>query len=134
MINSTIALFGESEKGDFHTGYYCTSLDQVVDCLGNAPPDTQGLYYATQVLLFQKDLLFFRVHEEGFSVVDYFKGLEYLQGLSLQKMHPLAAICAPGVGSDEIIEDILSLCTLYNSIFLTNEADLYDYLAIRPRF
>lgn len=133
MINHTIALFGESEKGDFHRGHYCTSLDQVVDTLGNAPPDTQGLYYATQVLLFRKDLLFFRVHEEGFSQSDYFEGLEYLQEHLLPEIPPLAAICAPGVGNEEIIEDILSLCSLYNSVFITNEADLFDYLAIHPK-
>jgi len=74
MTTYSIAMFGEAEKGSFHTAYFCQNLPQLVDYLGHPPPHSKGLYYAVQALLFQRNLIFFRVEEEGFSYQDYFLG------------------------------------------------------------
>lgn len=131
MNTSTVVLFGESEKGIFHTAYHFSSLIQLVDSLGNPPPDTQGLYYATQVLMHEQDLLFFRVQEEGFSYEDYMEGLNWLHQ-SQTSQQQLAAFCAPGLGNEELVDSIIKLCNVYHSIYITNESDLFDYLSIRP--
>lgn len=125
MENYPIALFGEAEKGDFGTAYYLQSLPQAVDCLGNPPPSSKGLLYAVQSLLYHKDLLFFRVKEEGYSFQDYYFGLHFLK--ADPNIH-LSAICMPGVGDKEVIDQVIYICNLYKIILITNEPDLYDYL------
>lgn len=126
MVSYTVALFGEAEKGDFQTGYLCRSLPQLVEYLGNPPPDSNGLFFAIQALLFNRHILFFRVKEEGFSQQDYFEGLRVLQK---QEIIPhIEAIGLPGVGDTEIIHAATPLCKLYHSILLTTESDLFDYL------
>lgn len=122
----TMALFGEAEKGDYRTAYFCETLPQLEEYLGNPPPDSMGLYYAVQALLFRRNLIFFRVREEGFSYQDYFSGLNILQEKKVASQ--IAAICLPGVGDAEIIDAIHPICDQYHSILITNEADLYDYL------
>jgi len=127
----TIACFGEAEKGDFHKAYFCNNLAQLSQYLGEPPSaDSKGLMLAIQALLFQADVIFFRVHEEGFSSHDYFKGLDFLEN---KKVTPqLSAICLPGVGSYEIIEATTPLCSTYHSFLILTEQDLYDYLTDRP--
>lgn len=126
----TMALFGEAEKGDYQTAYYMRSLAQLVDYLGNPPPNSQGLFYAVQALLYERQLIFFRVKEEGFSHQDYFSGLQLLQNQSI--LSEISAICLPGVGDTNILEAITPICATYHSILITNEADLYDYLTENP--
>ncbi len=126
MDNYTIALFGEAERGKFQKAYFCDSLPQLVDNLGNPPPESRGLYYAVQALLFERNLIFFRVEEEGFSYQDYFLGLKMLRAQGL--IADIAAICLPGVGDAEIIEAVTPLCLTHHSIIITTEPDLYDYL------
>lgn len=126
MEKFTIALFGEAEKGEYHEPYFCQTLEQLDDLFGNPPEGSQGLYYAVQTLMFNRDLLFFRVREEGFSREDYLIGLQALEKQRL--IQNIGAICAPGVGDEEILKAIHPLCSLYHSILITNEADLYDYL------
>lgn len=123
----TMALFGEAEKGKFNTAYYCESLSQLVEFLGNPPPESRGLFFAVQALLFERNLIFFRVEEEGFSYQDYFLGLRMLQ--KKDQVPDIAAICLPGVGDAEIIEAAVPLCHLHNSIIITTEPDLYDFLS-----
>lgn len=122
----TIALFGEAEKGEYHYPYFCNSLSQLVDYFGNPPEQSRGLFYAIQALLYQRQLLFFRVREEGFNLPDY------LNGVSLIKNHQIemdiAAFCLPGVGDSKILEVVTPLCQEYHSILITSEADFYDYL------
>lgn len=122
----TIALFGEAEKGEYRTPYFCHTVQQLLEYLGNPPVHSQGIYYAVQALLYRRDLLFFRVREEGFSQEDYFFGLRVLQNQSI--VPEITAICLPGVGDLEIIEAITPICELHHSFLITNEADLYDYL------
>ncbi|MBA3958552.1 MAG: hypothetical protein H0X51_09220 [Parachlamydiaceae bacterium] len=122
----TIALFGESEKGVFQMGYFLQTLPQLLEQLGNPPPNSRGLYYATQALLYHRDLLFFRVREEGFSYEDYLAGLQTLEKQSF--METITAVCLPGVGDLKIIHAMIPFCQTHHSILITNEADLYDYI------
>lgn len=126
MKHQTIALFGESEKGELHTAYFCQSLADLVDYLGQPPAQSQGLHYAVQALLFESSLIFFRVREEGFSRQDYLAGLHLLEHQTT--IHHLAALLLPGVGDAKIIDASLPLCLMHHSILITTEADFYDYL------
>lgn len=122
----TIALFGEAEKGEYHFPYIFGELPQLVDYLGHPPQDSRGLFYAVQALLFHRNLIYFRVKQEGFSYPDYFTGLKLLS--DRDQFTSISAICAPGVGSAEIIDAVVPICKMHHSILITNEADLYDYL------
>ncbi|MBB65378.1 MAG: hypothetical protein CMO81_09975 [Waddliaceae bacterium] len=125
-MHHTVALFGEAERGDFRTAYFCESLPQLVDTLGHPPEDSMGLYYAVQALMYQRNLIFFRVPEEGYSRQDYLLGLRFLQNRDL--IPKLSAICLPGVGDTEIIEATTPVCDIYNSLLILGENDLYDLL------
>lgn len=122
----TIAIFGEAERGEYRVAYFCENLIQLDEFFGNPPLGSSGLFYAVQALLFQRDLIFFRVPEEGFSTDDYISGLNLLRQ---QKLIPqLHAICTPGVGDQHIVEAIMPICNMYHSILITNESDFYDFL------
>ena len=85
-----------------------------------------GFQFAIQSLLYDRNLIFFRVKEEGFSTSDYLQGL-----YQLEKQHlfsNIKAVGMPGVGNGEIIGASETFCNIYNSILITSEADLYDYL------
>lgn len=131
MENYPIALFGEAEKGDFGTAYFLQSLMQASDYLGNPPPESQGMFYAVQTLLYKRDLLFFRVKEEGFSYQDYFLGLSLLK--KQEGVIRLGAIFLPGVGNSEIIDTVLSVCQVFKIIMITTESDMYDYFTQTSR-
>ena len=122
----TVALFGEAEKGEFNTAYHCSTLPQLVECLGHPPADTLGLHYAVQALLYQRELIFFRVKEEGFSLPDYFQGIELLANQNV--ISNLAAVGVPGVGDKSLIHAFTELCRRFHSVMITNERDLYDFL------
>jgi hypothetical protein len=125
----TVALFGEAEKGEFQKAYYCQNLAELSDCLGEPPSqECKGLHFAIQTLLFERDVLFFRVHEEGFSMQDYMKGL-YL--LEKEQIPELSALCLPGVGDQEIIEATAPIVETYKSCLILTERDLYDYLTYK---
>ncbi|MBS0621865.1 MAG: hypothetical protein JSR80_02770 [Verrucomicrobia bacterium] len=126
MSTRLVALFGEAEKGAFHEAYHIRTLEELEQLLGHPPDNSFGLHFAIQAILFQHDLLFFRVEEEGFSIPHYMRGLELLK--SQDKAERLAAIGLPGVGDEVIIQASLSLCDRYRSLLLLKEADLYDYL------
>lgn len=126
MENLTIALFGEAERGEYRTPYYCQTLPQLVENLGNPPPESHGLYLAVQALLFHRNLLFIRVKEEGYNHQDYLSGLHRLEAQDLFKQ--IAALCLPGVGDVEILQAVTPFCLVHHSIVITREPDLYDYL------
>ena len=126
MIRQTIFLFGEAEKGEFCTPLHCRSLPQLAETFGNPPEESLGILYAVQALMYERKLIYFRVKEEGFSVSDYMRGICLLE--NKEAFHDLAAICMPGVGDTEIIEATAPICTLYHSLLITSEKDLYDYL------
>jgi hypothetical protein len=125
-MRQTIFLFGEAEKGDFCVPQLCKSLPQLADLFGNPPEDSLGILYGVQTLLYERDLIFFRVKEEGFSFHDYMKGIKLLQNKEL--VSSVNAICMPGVGDADIIEATYPICTLHKSFLIITEKDLYDYL------
>lgn len=122
----TVALFGEAERGEFRTAYFCQNLEQLDEYFGNPPPHSQGLYYAVQALLFRRNLIFFRVLEEGFSIQDYVTGVRLLE--QQQAIPTLDAICIPGVGDPVVLNALQPLCQQYHSILISSESDFYDYL------
>lgn len=122
----TIALFGEAERGEFRTAYFCQYLEELDEYFGNPPNQSKGLYYAVQALLFKRNLIFFRVAEEGFSTQDYLSGLKMLK--EQRSIPHLDAICMPGVGNQEVLDAAQPICEFYHGILITNEADFYDYL------
>jgi hypothetical protein len=121
-----IAIFGEAEKGNYGSLYKINSLDALFETFGNPPEDSYGLLLAIQALLYQSQLIFFRVEQEGFSVSDYLKGLKLLK--EKEKIHSLHALGIPGVGDEEIIHNASKACKLYKSLLILREKDLYDYL------
>lgn len=121
-----IALFGEAEKGQYSTAYLLHTLPELVEFLGHPPPDTLGLFCAVQALLYKRDLLFFRVQEEGFSYNDYIEGLHLME--KEPKVLPITAVCLPGVGDAKIIDAMTDFCSVHHSVMITREADLFDYL------
>jgi hypothetical protein len=126
---TTIFLFGAAERGELCTPLYLTSLEQVLDFLGNPPENSDGIRYAVQALLYQQNLIYFRVAEEGFSTEDYIQGLRFLKQKNLHTS--LTAIGMPGVGDQEIIQAAIPICHLHQSILLVSEKDLYDYLTAK---
>ncbi|HSX03186.1 MAG TPA: hypothetical protein VLG76_00470 [Rhabdochlamydiaceae bacterium] len=128
-MSRCVFLFGEAEKGELCTPFYCRNLPSLFEKLGNPPEDSQGIHYALQTLLYQKDLIFFRVREEGFYTEDYMRGINLLKNQEVSS--GLDAICMPGVGDEEIIEAATPLCQLYKSLLVITEKDLYDYLTLK---
>jgi hypothetical protein len=126
MHSYTMALFGEAEKGSFHVPYHCDTLPQLVDLLGNPPQDSLGLYLAVQALLFKRKIIFFRVSEEGYSLKDYFMGMQVLK--KREEIDHVEAIGIPGVGNSEIIHAITPLCLSFHSILVLTEGDFFDYM------
>lgn len=125
-MRHAMALFGEAEKGSFKAPHIVRELPQLIDRLGNPPPESKGLFFAVQALLFEREIIFFRVAEEGFSKLDYFNGLRYLE--DREKTKRLSALCLPGVGDAEIIDASQSICLIHKSLLITTQKDLYDYL------
>jgi hypothetical protein len=125
-MRHVVALFGESEKGQFRQAYTLKNLPQLVDLLGNPPPESEGLFFAIQALLYEREIIYFRVQEEGFSKSDYMAGLKYLA--NAEKIRTLHAICLPGVGDVEILDASHPVCELHKSHLITTQKDLYDYL------
>jgi hypothetical protein len=123
-----LALFGESERGEFDIPILCSNLQDLLKKLGNPPPDSFALHYAVQAIHYNHDLLFFRVREEGYSYQDYLGGLELLEHTD-QELE-LQAICAPGVGDSHLIDAIFNVCAIHQSLLITSERDLYDYLSV----
>jgi hypothetical protein len=125
-MKHVIALFGEAEKGTFKKAHFLKEIPQLMDRLGNPPPDSEGLFFAIQALLFQRDLIYFRVEEEGFSEADYYFGLKLLETEEKIKVH---ALCMPGVGEAKIVNAFQPLFDKHHSLLITSQKDLYDYLS-----
>lgn len=125
-MHHSIFLFGEAEKGDFCTPILCRSLPQLAEVLGNPPENTRGLICAVQSLLYDRELIYFRVKEEGFSTSDYMRGLKMLHNTDV--FSPISAICMPGMGDPHVIDAAHGVCGLYKSQFIMDDKDLYDYL------
>jgi len=120
----TVALFAESERGSYKTAYLVRSLSQLADCAGNPPLHSKGMVFAVQALLYHCNLLFFRVAEEGFSLDDYYYGMELLK--DQREISDIAALCIPGVGDHSIIEATAPICERYHSILIITAQDFQD--------
>lgn len=112
-MQRVIALFGESEKGQWEKPHLIKGLPELIDLLGNPPPETEGLFFAIQALLYEREVIYFRVQQEGFSKEDYFSGLNILKNKSQTKQ--LHAICMPGVGNSEIINATNPVCEIHKT-------------------
>jgi hypothetical protein len=123
-MKQIIALFGEAEKGAFKVPHILHQLPQLMDLLGNPPADSEGIFFAVQSILYNRQLIYFRVPEEGFSREDYFAGFQYLK----EKTKQLNALCLPGVGDPDILQASEGICHLHKSFLITNQKDLYDFL------
>ncbi|EKE08276.1 MAG: hypothetical protein ACD_17C00254G0002 [uncultured bacterium] len=121
-----IALFGEAEKGAFSTPHRFQKLPQLVDALGNPPGDSEGLFFAIQAILYNRNVIFFRVEEEGYSPADYYNGLRYLE--NKERVSEINALCLPGVGDPNILKASEGICYIHKSLLITNQRDLYDFL------
>lgn len=125
-MKQVIALFGEAEKGAYKIPHVLCKLPQLVDLLGNPPGESEGLFFAVQAILYNREIIFFRVAEEGFSRIDYFNGLKFLS--DREKVKKVNALCLPGVGDPEILSASEGICHLHKSFLITNQKDLYDFL------
>ena len=125
MSKIRVLLFGEAEKGEYCTPLQLRDVPDLLEKLGHPPEDTQGIDYAIQTLLAGQEVLFFRVHEEGFSLEDYKRGLQLLlnEGNTLQ----LSAICMPGMGDPSVIQALSPICQAMQILLLVSERDFYDY-------
>ncbi|EPP34827.1 hypothetical protein CP10139811_0721 [Chlamydia ibidis] len=124
-MKSTIALFGEAERGSYDTAYLCCSIGDLYDYLGSGS-NSLGITLAIQALMYQYDVLYFRVEEEGYGIDSYFYGLHFLN--TQTSLKNIIAIALPGVGDQSIIEASRSLCQKHGSLLLFQEQDLYDLL------
>lgn len=125
-MQQTVALFGEAEKGEFSHLFFIKSLSQLSEILGNPPAESRGIFFAVQFLLYEQELIYVRVAEEGFSIKDYLRGLQMLQDKT--KVSTLAALCLPGVGDVRIIEATQPVCMQHTSFLISTEKDLYDFM------
>jgi hypothetical protein len=125
-MSHEIALFGEAQRGDFHSLLFFSYLPLLEEVLGHPPEGSRGLHLAIQSLLFKRDIIYVRVKEEGFSIRDYMQGLELLK--QTDHIKKLSAICLPGVGDAEILNHASELCSHFRCILMTTEQDFYDYI------
>ncbi len=130
-MNYRVFLFGESERGEICTPLRIQSLVQLAEDLGNPPQESIGIDYAIQILLFDRELIFYRVREEGYSKEDYLRGVKLLYNHG-EKLKP-TAICMPGVGDRQILEELSPICERHSSLLILSEKDLYDYLTNIPK-
>lgn len=119
-----LAFFGEAEHGMYGKPHFCDDLAQLADSLGEPPPESRGLFFAVQALLYQHALIYFRVEDEGYSIKDYWQGAQMLY--SSDWIPSVKAICAPGVAEPELLETIAPI--RHHPLILSNQKDIWDYL------
>jgi len=127
MQPSTIALFGQATKGELNTLYRCKNVEELFSYFGEPPSDSEGLFHAIQTLLYGRTILYYRVHEEGVSVQDYYLGLKLLQE-NLFSLDPIGALFLPRVGESQLLDEGFHLCRKSGSLLLIEAADFYDYI------
>jgi len=129
-MKHTIAIFGESERGSLEKLSYLNSLPSLVENLGQATENGRGVHMAIQAIMYQRDLIFFKVSEEGFNLEEYLAGFHLLESKSSDLN--LAAIALPGVGDRNIIDRALTICEIQKSFLIIKEQDLYDFMTQGP--
>jgi hypothetical protein len=126
MARQVVALFGEAEKGEIGSPLLMKTLSHLNDTLGHPPNESRGIFFAIQFLLYEQDVIFIRVKEEGFSTKDYLKGMKHLQ--NKKQISHLTALCLPGVGDARILDASRPVTETHEALIVTTEQDLYDYL------
>jgi hypothetical protein len=127
-MRARVVVFGESTKGAFSRLHRPQSLEDMANALGQPPEGSHGLYLATQTVLLQHELLFWRVDEEGFSPQDYWMGAKMLGELTDQRI-VIDAVGLPGVGDWSIIESMRRALKGHQPLVLMSARDVYDYLS-----
>lgn len=125
-MRCTVALFGEAEKGHLEIPHVIKALPELVDRLGHPPEESQGLFFAIQALLYEREVIYFRVQDEGFSIDDYLNGLDILK--NKRHIKPIHALCMPGVGDPNIIKASDSICQIHKTHLIVSQKDLFDFL------
>lgn len=113
-----LVVFGEAERGEWHTPLHITNRADLFSRFGHPPPETRGIQSAIEAILYGHTVIYLRVREEGFSTSDYMQGCDYLASAPSIK-----AACLPGVGSPDILARVRSVAR----IILTSQRDLFDY-------
>ncbi len=126
-METSIALFGAAERGDFVTPHLCKKVEDLFSFFGNPPDTSDGIFHAVRILLYGYCLIYIRVQEEGSGYQDYVQGLRKLCVIQ-DKIPHLRALFLPGVGSAEIVEEGLLVCKKQSSLLIVQETDLYDLL------
>jgi len=126
-MNPLVVVFGQASRGAFHQPICPRSLNELNALLGPPPEGSLGLNLAVQTLLFNNELVFFRVEEEGFSRADYWKGSRILLDWA-HTNRKIAALGLPGCGDKEIIAAVHPILSLQRAVLILGEKDLYDYL------
>lgn len=123
-----IACFGQTSKGRFGQPYYLKNAKSILSILGKVPEDTLGMPFALEMLKAHKDILFFRVAEEGLSLDDYLRGLQFLKKNCIQKR--LLGIYLSGCFDKEVVSLAVRICNWHKSILLATQKEMIDYLAM----
>ena len=79
MNRLKVVIFGQAQKGKFFSLMFFNSISKLALDLGHPPEETAGIFFAIQALLYNRDVYFFRVNEEGFSNKDYLYGFRLLK-------------------------------------------------------
>ncbi|MCH9614467.1 MAG: hypothetical protein SP1CHLAM54_15730 [Chlamydiia bacterium] len=125
-MRGTLALFGASEKGQFGTPLPCQNITELSDQVGNPVDESRAIELSVQALLYERALIFVRVHEEGFSVEDYLLGFKEI--LKDETIQELTALALPGVGDETILDASNSITQTFGSLLIVQENDLFDYV------
>lgn len=119
-------LFGEAEKGPLCIPKVCKSVEELFVHFGQPPKESGGIFFAIQALYLGREVVYYRVKEEGYSFEDYFKGFMLLK--EKQFGEEFAAIFLPGVGSRAILDEATPISNELKSFLVINHSDFYDYL------
>jgi hypothetical protein len=128
-VKKTIAIFGESKEGPLHTFIHLRSLPHIVESFGNPTETGLGIHLAIQALLFQREVLFYRLEEEGFQKDTYELGCHLLE--KHPKKEELTAIALPGVGDTLILSFAQKVAAPIGALLLITAKDLYDFTTQR---
>ena len=126
MAKRTILIFGESKEGQFQKLLFINSLPKLATILGEPTETGIGVHIAIQAMLYNLEVLFYKVKEEGSDEDAYLQGFRLIEKEAPSLI--LGAIALPGASTPKILEIANSLCDLHNSLILSNERDLYDYI------
>lgn len=124
-LGQGVVIFGEAQVGPYMRFSSCKDLAELMECFGEPPDNTMGLHYAVKALLSEKPCIFFRVTEEGYSVEEYYCGLQNLDKIP---DHTFSAIFIPGMSNQEFVNAALRYCHLHQHLLFMNPADFYDWM------